>query len=252
MSPLDPKVSRVIEKANRINAEEKRVANRDAERKKPKAHSPIKVESYRAYRAMYPRKPTLLWVYAVLASFTLYGISWLGEYFPYDRLFSIVAIISLAIWGAYRFFVTPFVWFLIHRGWRSRLPFTLRGWEECLSDSRLLNRKYWRNISITVAFTKTTPELQAAVDAALLLFCRKAWDDYYASDTDTDTASRLHWTSRDLSAAGSADNEIFGLFLELCQGPLSRIARMTDAKMTVTLTSTTDFYFVKPAFLGIR
>lgn len=214
MSPVDPKVSRHID-----------------------------IESPRAYRAMYPRRLTVAWTFALVAAIVLYSITWLGELFPYDRPTVIAIVIGLFLWAIYRQLLMPSLWAMRYRGWRSRLPFTLNGWSEALSDSRLLNHKYWCDLTITVAPSVTSPDLESAIDAALMLFGRKAWDAYYSADSNT--GSRLHWKSSAFHAEGSANNRVFGLILELLTGPLSRIAMTSDAKLVVTITPTKEFYFVK-------
>lgn len=245
----DPAVTRVIEEAKRITEKKQRAHARWIERHQPSPFIPLDLESPHTYRAMYPRRPTTAWNYAFAFAVIIYGISWLGELFPYDRLVSIAAMAFLVGWWIAQAMVMPTVWYYSHRGWRSHLPFTLAGWETCLADTRLLKQKYWKDVTITITSSVMSTELKTALEATLMLFCRKAWDSYYGSNPQA--ASRLHWKSEIFTAEGSANNRIFGMILELLRGPISRIARVYKTEMTVTLAQTKDYYYVKPEPIGI-
>ncbi|HNW28288.1 MAG TPA: hypothetical protein PKN50_07430 [Spirochaetota bacterium] len=136
------------------------------------------------------------------------------------------------------------------RAWRSRLPFTLKGWEELVDSEQFTNGAYWRlEGRLHVELTPHPTVDEKAVNALLYIFCHEANREFYVPEFSIGGFSgdpRKEWAVNGTTAQGSVNNGVANQiyrFLDLQLGPLAVKYSLTGQ---VTITVSEKEYEIPP------
>lgn len=173
------------------------------------------------------------------------GISTL---FFFDNM-SATALMCLSIYGALLFvyLIINFFRFQAFKGWQERLPFELIGFTEMIRTKKMFCDLCWNHTRITIEKTKSDPEIEQVMEAALKLFCKRSDMAFYTQKMGSSSKhSRNDWKlTSTLSAEGSANPEVMRYMKDLFEKEFTIIAKKTNAIRSVKVELLSEEFEVR-------
>ncbi len=220
---MDKELSDILKKANKDNKEQEQAAP-------PKIFPPSEPYDYLVFTQLTRFSGFQKLIFLIIIPG---GISTL---FFFDNM-STTALMCLSIYGALLlvYILINYFRFQKFKGWQERLPFALIGFTEMIRTKKMFCDLCWNHTRINVEQTKSDPEIEQVIEAALKLFCKRSEMAFYTQKIgSTSKHYRNDWklTSR-LSAEGSANPEVMRYMKDLFEKEFTIIAKKTSAIKSV-------------------
>ena len=131
----------------------------------------------------------------------------------------------------------------VFKGWKEKLLFPLRGWDELIRSKKMFCDLCWNDIEIHITpEPHSDPLIRELIEASLLLFCKRTIKAFYTRRLGSESKrNRQDWKlTSPLSATGSANPMVMRYMKNLFEKELSVIASKINARFYVTIVNASE------------